>query len=96
MLLLKCVAIFRETRNGSVRFRERKIGDSYAFGGPRRPASATACAVRGATAPTVTDAGSGAFYFVSTRATAAFFKVVVASTVFIMPLLRPATSLGPD
>ena len=50
--------------------RERKIGDSYAFGGPRRPASATACAARGATAPTVTDAGSVALCFVSTRATA--------------------------
>ena len=36
----KRVAIFRETRNGSVRFRERKIGDKYAFGGPKRPASA--------------------------------------------------------
>ena len=50
--------------------RERKIGDKYAFGGPRRPASATACAARGATAPTVTDAGSVALCFVSTRATA--------------------------
>ena len=29
------VAIFRETRNGSVRFRERKIGDEFACGGPR-------------------------------------------------------------
>ena len=30
-----CVAIFRETRNGSIRFRERKIGDVYCL---RRPA----------------------------------------------------------
>ena len=66
---IKCVAIFRETRRDiPISLGSEKIGDRYAFGGPRRPASAAACATRRATAPTVTDAGSVALCFVSTRA----------------------------
>jgi UDP-glucuronate 4-epimerase len=33
---------FAKPEMGPIRFRERKIGDGFAFGGPRRPASATA------------------------------------------------------